>query len=86
MEFNVTTAIGLAAGVITTAAFLPQTIKTWRTRRTRDISLGMFLFLCLGIILWLVYGFLRGDLPLILANGVTLVLAGTILAFKLKYK
>lgn len=86
MDFDATTAIGLAAGVITTAAFLPQVIKIWRTRRTRDISLGMFLFLCLGIILWLVYGFLRSDLPLILANGVTLALAGTILVFKLKYK
>ena len=86
MDFDATTAIGLVAAVLTTAAFLPQVIKTWRTRRTRDISLGMFLVLCLGICLWLVYGLLRGDLPLILANAVTLALAGTILVFKLKYK
>ncbi len=86
MDFDTTTVIGLAAGIMTTAAFLPQAIKTWRTRRTRDISLAMFLVLCLGIILWLVYGILRGDLPLILANAVTLALAGTILVFKLKYK
>ena len=86
MDFDATTVLGLAAAAMTTAAFLPQAIKTWRTRQTRDISLGMFLTLCLGIILWLVYGFLRGDLPLVLGNGVTLVLAGTILFFKLKYK
>ena len=86
MDFDLTTAIGLGAAGLTTAAFLPQVIKIWRTRRTRDISFGMFLVLCLGICLWLVYGILRGDLPLILANAVTLVLAGTILVFKLKYK
>ena len=86
MDLDATTVLGLAAASLTTAAFLPQVIKTWRTRKTRDISLGMFLVLCLGICLWLVYGILRGDLPLILANAVTLALAGTILALKLKYK
>ena len=86
MDLDATTVLGLAAASLTTAAFLPQVIKTWRTRKTRDISLGMFLVLCLGICLWLVYGILRGDLPLILANAVTLALAGTIVALKLKYK
>ncbi len=86
MEFNATTVLGLAAATLTTAAFLPQAVKTWRTRQTRDISLCMWLVLCLGICLWLAYGFLRGDLPLIIGNAITLVLAGTILALKLKYK
>ena len=86
MDFDATTAIGLAAATLTTAAFLPQVIKTWRTRQTRDISLGMWLVLCLGIVLWLAYGFLRGDLPLIIGNAITLALACTILAFKLRYK
>ncbi|NQU59601.1 MAG: SemiSWEET transporter [Rhodospirillales bacterium] len=81
-----TTAIGLAAGVMTTAAFAPQAVKTWRTRQTRDISLGMFIVLCIGICLWIAYGFLQGDMPLVLANAVTLVLAGIILGLKLKYK
>ena len=83
---DTTTILGLAAAALTTAAFLPQMIKTWRTRQTRDISLGMFSVLCLGICLWLLYGFLRGDLPLVIGNAITLVLAGTILVFKLKYK
>ncbi len=47
-------AIGLTAGALTTAAFLPQVVKTWKTRSTKDISLGMFLVLCSGIALWLV--------------------------------
>ncbi len=86
MEFDATTVLGLAAATMTTAAFLPQAVKTWRTRQTRDISLGMFSVLCLGICLWLAYGFLQGDLPLIIGNAITLALAGTILVLKLKYK
>ena len=78
--------VGLTAAVMTTTAFLPQVIKTVRTRSTGDISLGMFLVLCVGIGLWITYGVLLGDLPLVLGNGVTGVLAGTILVYKLKYK
>lgn len=85
MDASLTSFIGLAAALLTTIAFLPQAIKTWRTRSARDISLGMFVALVTGICLWLVYGLLIGDLPLILANGVTLVLAGSILVFKLRF-
>jgi MtN3 and saliva related transmembrane protein len=83
---NGVTVLGIAAGALTTVAFVPQVVKAWRTRSTRDVSLGMFLTLCAGILLWLLYGFLVGDLPLILANGVTLGLATTILILKLRYK
>ncbi len=83
---DIVTVIGLVAGTLTTAAFLPQVVKTWRTRSTKDISLGMFLTLCSGITLWLIYGIATQDFPLILANGVTICLAGTILVFKLRYK
>ena len=86
MDFDATTTIGLAAAAMTTAAFLPQAIKIWRTRQTRDISLATFTVLCLGIVLWLVYGFLKQDLPLLIGNGITLILAGTILVMKLRYK
>jgi MtN3 and saliva related transmembrane protein len=78
------TFLGLAA-CCTTIAFVPQLVKTWKTRSTADISLGMFLVLVIGIILWLAYGMLLGDVPLIVANGITLVLAGIILVFKLRY-
>ena len=71
---NVTTLIGLIAGVFTTLAFLPQVIKTWRTRSTEDLSAGTFTLFCTGVLLWLLYGILINDLPVILANSVTLLL------------
>ena len=79
------TLLGLAAACCTTLAFVPQVMKAWKSRSTADISLGMFLILCLGIVLWLVYGSIRGDVPLIVANVVTLVLAGLILLMKLRF-
>ena len=78
--------VGYAAGFCTTVAFVPQLMKAWRTRSTSDISLGMFLALVTGIVLWLTYGALIQDIPLIAANGVTLLLAGGILLLKLKHK
>lgn len=77
--------MGLAAAFCSTAAFVPQVVKTWRTRSTKDISLVMFLVLVTGIILWLAYGIIIQDIPLIVANGVTLLFAGTILVLKLKH-
>ncbi|MCK2165896.1 MULTISPECIES: SemiSWEET transporter [Thalassospira] len=85
MIMSFETVLGLLAGSLTTIAFLPQVIRTWRTRSTADISLVMFLILCTGIALWLVYGLVRGDWPVIIANGFTLVLASTILFFKLRH-
>jgi len=79
------TALGLAAAFCTTAAYAPQALKAWRSRSTADISLSMFLLMVTGIVLWLIYGLLIGDMPLIVANGVTLCLAGTILALKLRH-
>lgn len=78
--------IGLAAGSLTTVAFLPQVIKTWKSGSAKDLSLGMFSFFCLGVLLWLIYGILQKDIPVIAANLATLVLASTILFFKLRFK
>jgi len=83
VEFSAT-AIGMLAAVLTTLAFVPQVVKTWRSHSTHDISLGTFTLLVVGIAAWLVYGALIGDMPLILANGVTLLLAGTILVLKIR--
>jgi MtN3 and saliva related transmembrane protein len=77
--------LGFAAATCTTLAYAPQFVKVWRTRSTDDISLGMFLVMVLGLALWLLYGLLSGDGPLIASNAVTLVLAGAILFMKLKY-
>ncbi|MGB3401574.1 MAG: SemiSWEET transporter [Microcoleaceae cyanobacterium] len=83
---NIVTIIGLLAGSLTTIAFLPQVIKTWKTKSTKDVSLTMFLTFCTGVSLWIVYGFLEKDLPVLMANIVTFLLASIILGFKLKYK
>jgi MtN3 and saliva related transmembrane protein len=77
--------LGFAAATCTTVAYAPQFIKVWRTRSARDISLGMFLVMLLGLALWLVYGLLSGDAPLVAANAITMLLAGGILVMKLKY-
>lgn len=77
--------MGLLAALCSTAAFVPQVVKTWRTRSTKDISLVMFIVLIMGILLWLAYGIIIQDIPLIVANSVTLLFAGTILFFKLKH-
>jgi MtN3 and saliva related transmembrane protein len=76
---------GYAAALCTTGAYIPQVIKVWRSRATKDISLKMFLVLVTGLALWLTYGIWRGEIPLILANGTTLMLASTILYFKLRH-
>lgn len=78
--------LGILAGVLTTTAFAPQAIKAWRSRSTADVSLAMFLMLVTGICLWLAYGIIIGDLPLILSNGVTLVLAAAILWAKIRFR
>ncbi|MDD9953663.1 MAG: SemiSWEET transporter [Candidatus Woesearchaeota archaeon] len=77
--------IGFTAGFCTTLAFVPQVLKTVRTKSTKDISLGMFSLTTLGVFLWLVYGVLIGSYPVILANIVTLILAATILVCKIRY-
>jgi MtN3 and saliva related transmembrane protein len=81
-----TTALGLAAATLTVIAFFPQVWKAWKTKSTKDISLGMFSTFCVGVLLWFVYGILTNNLPVTIANLLTFVQAFIILIFKLKYK
>ncbi len=81
-----TTVLGLLAGTLTTISFLPQVIQTWKSKSAKDISLGMFVTFCAGVFLWLLYGIVIHDLPVIITNFVTLILASSILWMKLKYK
>ena len=83
---NTVQVLGLIAGSFTTAAFLPQVLKTWKSRSAKDLSLGMFSMFCLGVALWLVYGFAVMDVPVIAANLVTLLLASTLLYFKFRFR
>jgi len=77
--------IGYAGAVLTTASFIPQAIKNIRTRDTRGISLAMYVIFTIGVAFWLVYGIAMDSGPMILANTVTLGLAITILALKIRY-
>lgn len=83
---NTFTIIGLAAATCTTISFLPQAIQVIKTKHTKDLSLAMYLIFTLGVFLWLVYGILVSDLPIIIANSITIIFASTILVMKLKYK
>ncbi len=78
--------LGFAAATLTTAAFLPQVMKTWKTRSAKDVSLEMLVLLCTGLFLWLVYGIFIQSLPVIIANLLTLILNLTILWLKIKYE
>ncbi len=80
------TLLGLVAATCTTISFLPQAIKTIRTKHTKDLSLGMYTVFTTGIFLWFLYGIWIKDLPLILANGLTLIFTATILFLIIKYK
>lgn len=77
--------VGFAAGLLTTLAFVPQVTKIWKSRSAKDISLRAFLAFTVGVALWLLYGILQQELPIILWNSVTLLLAGAILAMKRKF-
>jgi MtN3 and saliva related transmembrane protein len=80
------TIVGLIAATFTTVALLPQLIKVWKTRSTKDISTGMFTLFCVGVFLWFVYGFYLNDIPIVLANSLAFIQALIILLFKAKYK
>ena len=77
--------IGSAAAMLTTTAFTPQAWKVWHTKHTADISLGMYTLFTLGVALWLDYGILLASWPIIIANCITLLLAGAVLVMKLKF-
>ena len=77
--------IGSAAATLTTSAFIPQAWKVWRTHHTADISSGMYILFTIGVALWLAYGILLESWPIIIANCITLLLAGAVLAMKLKF-
>lgn len=85
MPFPVSELVGYCAAALTTLAFLPQALLTFRTREVHGISLGMYSVFTLGVGLWLAYGLLTGSWPIVVANAITLVLAAAILCMKLVY-
>jgi len=77
--------IGILAAMCTTASFFPQIVKIFKTKHTKDLSMGMYLVLAVGVVCWLIYGISIGELPIILANSCTIILCLTVIIAKLKY-
>jgi len=82
---GMTDAIGFLAGALTTIAFVPQALKMYTTKSGKDVSARMLLIFSAGVVLWLIYGIMIESVPVILANVVTLILSGTIIALKTRY-
>ena len=78
--------IGFFAAFCTTFAFLPQAIKVYKSKSTKDISLYMFLIFTIGTFCWLIYGVVISSVPIMLANTITLILSFFILVYKIRYK
>jgi MtN3 and saliva related transmembrane protein len=83
---NYTTIIGLAAAALTVIAFFPQLMKVWKTKSTKDVSLSTFSIFCAAVSLWVVYGILMEDLPIMISNFLVFIQAFIILILKVKYK
>lgn len=77
--------LGYVAAVLTTAAFVPQALKTIRSRDTRGISLAMYVVFTIGVVFWFAYGVALGSWPMIIANVITFALAAVILGLKLRH-
>ena len=80
---SLVTLIGMTSAVLTTGAFVPQALKTIRSRSTEDLSLLTFLMMFSGTLLWFIYGMQINDLPLIVANAISACLTGIILSLKI---
>lgn len=78
--------VGYVAGALTTLSFVPQVVKAWKMRETRDLSLAMLVLFAVGVILWTLYGIWVGSLPIIAANIITFTLILVLLGLKLWYK
>jgi MtN3 and saliva related transmembrane protein len=77
--------LGYLAGTLTVVSFLPQVIRTWQSRRTGDLSLGMFMILITASSLWIVYGAVVGDMPVVITNVGMVALNGAIAVAKVRY-
>ncbi|WP_228853671.1 SemiSWEET family sugar transporter [Aegicerativicinus sediminis] len=85
-EVNITEVVGFIAAFLTTAAFLPQVYKTWKTKDVSSMSLPMFLMFFMGIVLWLVYGIIIESPSMILANGITVISSFLLVYLILKHR
>lgn len=83
MEFS--NLVGMVGGTLTTVSFLPQVLRTWKTKDVSGLSLGMYSLFTVGVALWVAYGVMLRAWPIIITNGITLVLASAVLALVIRY-
>ena len=86
MSLDLRDVVGYSAAFLTTVAFIPQALKSWQTRDLSGVSLPMYSLFTLGVALWLAYGIVLGEWPIIVANAVTLALSGAVLVLKLRHR
>jgi MtN3 and saliva related transmembrane protein len=86
VDLSSSSLVALTAGTLTTIAFVPQVVRAWRTQSVDDLSLGMLLTFNAGVALWITYGVMVREPPMILTNGVTLFLALMLLGMKLRWR
>ena len=78
--------LGLVAGCLTVGSFLPQVVRAWRTKRTRDLSLSTFALLITACTLWMIYGAINRDWPVVITNGGMAALNGALAVAKVRYR
>lgn len=78
--------LGLTASFFTTSSFIPQVIRTWKTRDVSGISLSTYVIITIGLLLWLTYGVMKNDLPLIVANSTMVLLTLAIAVMKITFE
>ena len=83
MDF--TTILGIIAALLVNIAFFPQFLKSWKTKKTDDISMAMYVVYTAGVVLWLIYGIIIKNLPIILSDTIGLVLVSSVLYMKVRY-
>ncbi|MGA2104932.1 SemiSWEET transporter [Methanoregula sp.] len=83
---DIITLVGFIAGTLTTVAYVPQVVRSWRLKETKDISLSMLVLYAIGVFLWLLYGCWSNSLPIIVANGISEILILVLLGIKLHYR
>lgn len=86
MSMDLRDLVGYVAAVLTTMAFVPQALKSWQTRDLSGVSLPMYSLFTAGVALWLLYGVMLSSWPIVIANIITLTLAGLVLVLKMMHR
>lgn len=78
--------LGLFGAFLSAITFIPQVIQAYKTKSVKDLNVGMLFIVFSSVLVWLVYGFMKKDLPILIANGVILFLASMLIYFKFTFK